>query len=69
MTLDTECLAYQYASSTQSPSILGCRQVSFRVWHACGDLTDSEPGLRAAVGPHSRFEFSFDLDLPVRRNN
>ena len=36
--------AYQYAFSTQSPSSFGCRQVSFRVWHACGDLTDSEPG-------------------------
>src|SRR6266446_3222971 len=37
--------AYQYAFSTRSPSIFGCRHVSFGVPHAWGDLSDAVPGL------------------------
>jgi hypothetical protein len=42
----TVSLAYQYASSTQSLSIRGCREVSFCIQKACPQLPDTEPGLQ-----------------------
>jgi len=43
--LDTEGFAYQYASSSQSPSIMGCHYVSFCIQDGSFEFTDTEPGL------------------------
>ena len=46
---ETEGVAYYYASSTQPPSIAGCRRVSFPIQNALGNLADTEPGLQSSL--------------------
>lgn len=46
---ETEGLAYQYASSTQPHSIVGCRMVSLRIQKGRVELPDTEPGLQSSL--------------------
>jgi len=52
--------AYQYALSTQPPSIAGCRYVSFRIQIGRADLTGTEPGLQSASTHFQRNLTTYD---------